>query len=70
MGRIAMENVWWTVCWREKEGPMRKEFGYSLKGNDSSSMIPRSAKDLPHLIMAFPTGWDNLLDNRHAKNRN
>ncbi len=62
-----MQNVWWTVCWREKERPLRKEFGHSLRRNDSPSMISRSAWDLPKLMMTFPTGWDRLLDNRYDK---
>ena len=52
-----------------KEQAVRKESGpgYSLKRNDLSSIVPRSARDLPKLIMTFPTGWDRLLDNRHIK---
>jgi hypothetical protein len=64
-----MWNVPWTVCWREKERPVPKEtdLGYSLRRNDSSSMISRSAQDLPKLVLTFPTGWDRLLDNRNYK---
>jgi hypothetical protein len=62
-------NVPWTACWREKELPVPKDTGpgYSLRRNGSSSMISRSAQDLPKLMMAFPTGWDRLLDNRDRK---
>jgi hypothetical protein len=48
--------------------PVRKEFAlrYSLKRNDSSSMISRSAQELPKL-MTFATGEDRLLVDRDAK---
>ena len=48
---------------------MRKEFGvgYSLRRNDLSSMISRSAQDLQKLMMTFPTGWVRLPDNRDEK---
>lgn len=48
---------------------MRNNFGlgYSLRRNDWSSLIPRSARDLPKAVMTFPTGRDRLLDNRHIQ---
>jgi hypothetical protein len=39
-----------------KEKPVRKEFGYSLRRNDSPSMISRSAQDLPKAMMTYPIG--------------
>jgi hypothetical protein len=64
MGTIGMQNVSWTVCWGRKE---RKELGYSLRRDDSPSMISRSARDLPKLMMTFPAGWDRLFGNRNSK---
>lgn len=48
---------------------MRNNFGLgsSLRRNDWSSLIPRSARDLPKAVMTFPTGCDRLLDNRHIQ---
>jgi len=43
------------------------DLGHSLKRNDSSSMISRSAQELPKLMMSFPTGWVRLLDDRNNK---
>ena len=67
----GMQNVLWTACWKESEQPVWKNsyLGCSLRRNDLSSSVSRSARDLPELMMTFPTGWERLLDNRNVKER-
>jgi hypothetical protein len=65
----GIQNVPWTACWKESEQQVQKGFylGCSLRRTDLSSLISRSAQDLPKLKMSFPTGRDRLLDKHDAK---
>jgi hypothetical protein len=70
MDRMGMTSALLKECCREGVAEWKDpDLGHSLRRNDSSSVISRSAQDLPKLMMAVPTWGAGYSTTVMQKNR-